>query len=160
MPESALSKLGEDDKSCEAETKHASRIKKKRKVKQGFSKLGRGIQEGVPAMKRNEGGRKKVRHTGTEGWHGGLFRGECSWLLTEGRRVLESIPATPASFLFLTLQTCFRFSAQTFFCFSQFLTFCTTDSSSRHPPQNHFSPSSVSSCLVSASHSPSLSLSH
>lgn len=66
MPESALSKLGEDDKSCEAETKHASRIKKK-KVKQGFSKLGRGIQEGVPAMKRNEGGGKKVRHTGTKG---------------------------------------------------------------------------------------------
>lgn len=73
MPESALSKLGEDDKSCEAETKHASRIKKKEKLNRAFPSLGVESRRESPLWK---GTRAEERKWGIQGLRGDM--GDCS----------------------------------------------------------------------------------
>lgn len=119
-PESDFSMLGEGDNSYEAAwMKTCKQNNKIINVKEGFPKLGRGIQRGVPTMKRNERGEnKKVRWDWGVTW--GFIQGGVQ-LALDGRKhlqdggALESILGTNASFLFLDLQPCLQFQHLLFF---------------------------------------------
>lgn len=100
---------------------------------------------------------------GTEGWLEGSFREECSWLWTEGSifRMEEPWRASWAQmhpFFSLTCNPVFNFS--TFFFFNSIYNLAPSDHWLSLPPpaSNHFMLSSISFCLLSASHS--LSFSH
>ena len=159
-PESAFSMLGEDDNSYEAAwMKTCKQNNKNINVKEGFSKLGCGIQRGVPTMKRNERGEnKEVRWDWGVTW--GFVQGGVQ-LALHGRKhlqdggALESILGTSGSFLFFDLQPCLQFQHLLFF----YAIYNLAPSDQWPPPDsNHFMLSSISFCLLSASHS--LSFSH